>query len=200
MTEEVRGRIFEPFFTTKAAHGTGLGLSTVYGIVKQNGGCVWVYSEPGVGTTFKVYWPLSLEAVAEPHSQQPQVVELTGTETVLMVEDDQGVRGAAAQILRDAGYEVLVAASGPEALALFRQHDGPIQLLLTDVVMPAMSGRDLADDLALERPDMKVLFMSGYADNAIVHHGVLDPGVDLLDKPFMRTTLLGKVRMVLDRP
>jgi PAS domain S-box-containing protein len=198
MDAETRAHIFEPFFTTKEkGKGTGLGLSTVYGIVKQSGGNIWVYSEPGRGTTFKVYLP-RVDAPAADIKRRPVSVMATGSETVLLVEDEEAVRRLADRILRSAGYKVLTAAGGSEALLLCEKHDGVIDLLLTDVVMPHMSGRELAERLAKTSPKLKVLYMSGYTDNAIVHHGVLDPGTRFIGKPFAAAELTRKVREVLD--
>ena len=201
MTPEVRERIFEPFFTTKEkGKGTGLGLSTVYGIVKQSGGNIIVYSEPGLGTTFKIY--LSRVEEEENHLQRKDLdISLsTGNETILLTEDEQSVRELAARILRDRGYQVYEAPDGREALAIAQRHpERKIHLLLTDVVMPGMSGKELADRLKLSIPDIKVLFISGYTDNAIVHHGVLDKGVNFIQKPFTPESLARKLREVLDR-
>jgi PAS domain S-box-containing protein len=199
MNEQVRRQIFEPFFTTKEkGKGTGLGLSTVYGIVKQSGGNIWVYSEPNHGTTFKVYLPA---LASTPKSSEVKAAESPipgGSETVLLVEDEEVVRGLARQILEDAGYRVLVAHQGEEAIRLCIEHAKEIHLLLTDVVMPGAGGKEVADRLASLRPGIKVLFMSGYTDEAIVHHGVLDPNVKFIQKPFSPVALTKKVREVLD--
>jgi PAS domain S-box-containing protein len=195
---ETKAHIFEPFFTTKEkGKGTGLGLSTVYGIVKQSGGNIWVYSEPGRGTTFKVYLP-RVDAPATDLKRRPASVMATGSETVLVVEDEDAVRRLAERILRSAGYTVLAAASGGDALVLCEKQGEAIDLLLTDVVMPQMSGKELAERLAKTSPKLRVLYMSGYTDNAIVHHGVLDPGTRFIGKPFAAAELTRKVREVLD--
>ena len=201
MTPEVRERIFEPFFTTKEkGKGTGLGLSTVYGIVKQSGGNIWVYSEPGHGTTFKIYLPMVEEELDTLHGRDEADSSPMGSETVLLVEDEPLVRDLAHRILSQQGYKVLEAANGEEALCVAREHAGEkIHLLFTDVVMPQMGGKDLADQLKILRPDIKVLYASGYTDNAIVHHGVLERGTHFLQKPFSPKALSQKVREVLDR-
>jgi two-component system cell cycle sensor histidine kinase/response regulator CckA len=197
MDGATRERIFEPFFTTKEhGRGTGLGLSTVYGIVKQSGGSIWVYSEPGAGTTFKIYLPAAV-TVDRPQVAAPSG-SVKGTETILLVEDDEGVRKVANRILVRQGYTVLLTAGAADALALLGAHAGPIHMMLTDVVMPHMNGRELADRATAIRPDLKVLFMSGYTDDAIVHHGVLDPDTAFIEKPLSTEPLARKVREVLD--
>ena len=198
MDASTQAHIFEPFFTTKPfGKGTGLGLATVYGIVKQSGGFIWVYSEPGHGTTFKIYFPWaggSAERSAAALAAKPQ----QGTETVLVVEDAASVRSVMRQVLERYGYAVLEAPDGATALQLAAKHHGPIHLVLTDVVMPGVSGRQLADRLVRLRPGIKVLYASGYTDDAIIHHGLLEPGIAYLQKPFTRDALALKVRAVLD--
>ena len=197
MDAETRRRIFEPFFTTKEkGKGTGLGLATVYGIVKQTGGDIWVYSEPGRGTTFKLYFPRVSEPVVE--SGGPETPSAGGaSETILVVEDEKAVRDLTVRMLERLGYHLLTAASGAEAIAVSRAFSGTIHLLLTDVVMPNMSGRQLADELAVSRPDMKVLYLSGYTENTVLHHGVLDAKVEFLPKPFSREVLSRRIREIL---
>src|SRR5437773_1774151 len=199
MDEETQAHAFEPFFTTKPrGQGTGLGLAMVYGTVKQSGGFIWVYSEPGHGATFKIYLPrvdAPVEAAAPP---VPVERPPRGSETVLLAEDEPAVRTIAQQALERQGYTVLAAPSGADALALAAQHGATIHLLLTDVVMPGMSGRDLADRLTAQRPGIRVLYISGYTDNAIVRHGMLEPGLAYLQKPFRPDALVRKVRDVLD--
>ena len=199
MDAETRERIFEPFFTTKEkGKGTGLGLSTVYGIVKQHGGNIWVYSEPNLGTTFEVYLPRATRSDHGVERPPEPRTDLHGTETVLVVEDEPGVLELAARVLSRKGYRVLQASDGRSAQTVAGAHDGPIHLLLTDVVMPHADGRTLSEALQKARPALRTLFMSGYTDDAIVRHGVLAPGVHFLQKPFTINTLSQKVREVLD--
>lgn len=198
MDETTKTRIFDPFFTTKEkGKGTGLGLSTVYGIVKQSGGNVWVYSEAGRGTTFKVYLP-QFETGVKPETPAIEATIPRGSETILLLEDEEMVRSLARQILAGAGYKVVEASRGEEAIKLCTAQNGPIDLLLTDVVMPEMSGKEVADRVSQSNPLLKVLFMSGYTDEAIVHHGVLDANVQFIQKPFTPAGLATKVRQVLD--
>lgn len=197
MDPEMKARIFEPFFTTKeTGKGTGLGLSTVYGIVKQSDGYIWVYSEPGHGTTFKIYLP-QVDAAEEQLGELPPAVPKGGHETILVVEDEATVRNLVTTVLERQGYAVLQAPEGSEALEISEGHDGPIHLLLTDTVMPKMSGSELAAEIASRRPATKVLFMSGYTDDAIVR-GVISGGTAFLQKPFTPDTLIRKVREALE--
>ncbi len=190
--------IFEPFYTTKqAGKGTGLGLATVYGIVKQNGGFVWVYSEPGLGTTFKIYLPRVQSLDGEAPIAKLVESSPRGCETLLLVEDETSVRQASLQFLAQCGYTVLGAKDGEDALRISREHHGPIQLMITDVVMPRMGGPRLAETLADERPAMKVVFVSGYAENTVLQHGKIDVTTRFLRKPFSLKTLARKVREVL---
>jgi signal transduction histidine kinase len=201
MNPETMRRVFEPFFTTKeVGKGTGLGLSTVYGIVKQSDGYVSVDSEVGRGTTFKIYLPQVAEEVGEIEVSPAPSALLPGKETVLLVEDDDQVRSIAGMALEMSGYDVQVAASGGEALLLCERYESKIDLLLTDVVMPRMSGQELSNRLLKLRPGMRVLYMSGYSENAIIHHGVLEEGRDFIEKPFSPEALTRRIREVLDTP
>ncbi|MBZ0272744.1 PAS domain-containing protein [bacterium] len=199
MDIETQSHIFEPFFTTKTdGKGTGLGLAMVYGIVKQSGGNIWVYSEPDCGATFKVYLPRVEKTTSPVKRRLSQASVIPGTETVLVVEDEEGVRRLVERILSNAGYQVLSASNGGEALLLCEKHGTPIDLLLTDVVMPRMSGRELETRLASIRPGLKALYMSGYTDGAIAHHESLEPGTHFIGKPFTAAALTRKLREVLD--
>jgi CheY-like chemotaxis protein len=200
MSGEVKARIFEPFFTTKERGvGTGLGLATTYGAVHQAGGTIEVYSEVGIGTTFKIYLPRVEEEVVEPVEDDQAKVIPGGAETVLVVEDEDTLRTLCERILGDLGYQVMPARNGAEAIALAQGYDDRIDLLLTDVVMPGMNGAELATQLVLHHPEMQVLFMSGYTDDAIGKHGVLDEGVSFIGKPYTPSALARKVREVLDK-
>ena len=200
MDAETQARIFEPFFTAKEmGSGTGLGLATVYGIVKQSGGFIWVYSEPGQGATFKVYLPIVNEAPSEADRVAPSQIP-RGTETILLLEDSPAVRASVRESLKRYGYTVLEAANENVAIDIATKHRGPIDLLLTDMVMPAMSGRLVAEQLTPLRPQIRVLYMSGYAADAVVRQGVLRHGVAYLQKPFSPDTLARSVRNVLDAP
>jgi signal transduction histidine kinase/CheY-like chemotaxis protein len=200
MDVETQGRIFEPFFTTKPpGKGTGLGLSTVFGIIQQSGGNIWVYSELGTGTTIKIYLPRAEGSEDEPEEFAPPPT-LHGKETILLVEDQDEVRRVATTILRNYGYRVLSASNAGEALLACEKHLRAIDLLLTDVVMPQMSGPELSQRILAQRPDLKVLFMSGYADGAVVGHGILDSGTDYVQKPLLPEVLARRVRQVLDAP
>jgi CheY-like chemotaxis protein len=198
MDADTLARIFEPFFTTKArGKGTGLGLSTVFGIVQNAGGTVWPESEPGVGSTFKVYLP-AVTAEAESVALQPEAGTLRGTETILIAEDETSVRLVAAGILRRQGYHVLVSADVDDAQMIARKYRGAIELMLTDVVMPRLSGPELAVRIQAVRPEISVLYMSGYTDDSVMRHGLLDAGRPFLQKPFTPELLARKVREVLD--
>ncbi len=200
MDEETLRRIFEPFFTTKPeGQGTGLGLATVYGIVKQSDGYIWVYSELGHGTTFKIYLPRVDEVADAPTPADPLESAPRGDETILVVEDNPALREVIRQRLESNGYTVLLARDGDEALALAAARAGSIDLLLTDVVMPGLGGGELAQELCALRPGLRVLYMSGYTDGAIQHHGVLEEGAVLLEKPFTGEKLARAVRDALNR-
>jgi two-component system cell cycle sensor histidine kinase/response regulator CckA len=200
MPPEIMAHLFEPFFTTKEkGKGTGLGLSMVYGIVKQSGGHINCYSEPGRGTMFTIYLPMTRDRPDEVPSAAAEITASSGKETVLVVEDDAAVRGFTRDVLRREGYAVIEACGGEEALKTASAADFEVALLVTDVVMPRMGGRELARALSATHPQMKVLYVSGYTANAIVHHQILDAGLDFLQKPFGSRELLVKVREILDR-
>jgi signal transduction histidine kinase len=198
MDDETRSLAFEPFFTTKPkGSGTGLGLSTCYGIVQQNNGGIWLYSEPGKGTSVKVYLPVYESASIS--NGIPKAMELPrGTETILLVEDDPGIRYLITRLLQKTGYRVQVASNGSEALSVINGEPGIFHLLVTDVVMPLMGGKELADRVSEILPDIKILFMSGYTDDSIVHHGILEEGILFIQKPFTPGDFLRKVREALD--
>jgi two-component system, cell cycle sensor histidine kinase and response regulator CckA len=201
MDPATQARIFEPFFTTKKeGKGTGLGLATVYGIVKQSGGYVWVYSEPGRGTTFKIYLPRVFEASERGAPASLYPAGLRGTETVLLVEDDEELRKMTAEVLRRFGFDVMQVSSAEDALDLVETCGKPIHIVLTDLVLPRLTGRDLADQLAVTRPKIRVVFMSGYADQAAQHLGLLEVDQPFLSKPFTPDLLVRKLRDVLDAP
>jgi two-component system cell cycle sensor histidine kinase/response regulator CckA len=198
MTEEVRKNIFEPFFTTKKkGSGTGLGLSTVYGVVRQSGGWIWVYSEPGKGATFKLYFPRVRKERTHTETAPETAGSRRGVETVLVVEDEDNVRELACEVLESYGYRVLSADNGAAALKLAERFSGEIHLMLTDVVMPGMTGRELGERMKPLRPRMKVLYMSGYTENVIARQGVLEPGIAFISKPLTPEDLAAKVREVL---
>jgi CheY-like chemotaxis protein len=201
MDAATQARIFEPFFTTKAhGKGTGLGLATVYGIVKQSGGHIAVYSELGHGTSFKIYLPRLDDSAEPPRKPADPAAPLGGTETILLVEDERALRDLTSRILEPKGYTVLTAVDGEAAQAIVMSHIGPIHLVLTDVVLPGMSGSEVAAWIVRQRPGIQVLYMSGYTDDAIVHHGVLEAGMHFIEKPFTGLGLARKVRQLLDAP
>ena len=198
MDAQTQARIFEPFFTTKEkGKGTGLGLSTVYGIVKQSGGFIWIHSQPEKGTTFKVYFPRAEGDICKTAADRKLESRSSGAETVLVAEDEASVRALTCRILRERGYIVLEASNGKEALYAAEAYAGDIHLVLTDVVMPEMSGRILVSRLEAARPGIKALYTSGYTDDAIVHHGILDSNVAFIQKPFTMESLARKVREVI---
>ena len=201
MTREVQARAFEPFFTTRTTgQGTGLGLATVHGIVKQSGGHIWLYSEPGQGTTFKIHLPRE-DAPAEKETPAAAAAPPPrGSETVLLVEDEDSLREIVRECLEDAGYTVLDAGSGARALEASASHSGPLHLVITDVVMPGMGGREVVERLQAARPQVRALYMSGYTDDAMVLHGVMVADMAFLQKPFSAAALAAKVRQVLDAP
>ena len=199
MTADVVSHVFEPFFTTKpVGQGSGLGLSSVYGIVKQSNGYIWAYSEPGMGSTFKIYLPVPKEMPAA-LPREPEAVSPGGTETILIVEDEPDLRMLVARMLREMGYRALEAATGQEGLAILRQRAPAVDLVLTDIAMPVMNGRDLSDQVAREFPGLPVLFMSGYTDADIVARGLLEQGVPFIQKPFAPEAIAGHLRQALDR-
>jgi CheY-like chemotaxis protein len=201
MDAATRARVFEPFFTTKEpGKGTGLGLATVHGIVKQGGGYISLYSEPGKGTRFTIYLPRIDESTDAPAAITHSAPPPRGTETILVVEDEPAVRGIVRQVLERQGYQVLEVTDDESALDVASKHPGPIHLLLSDVVMPRMSGRVIADRFTKIRRDARILFVSGYTDDAIVHRGVLESHVQFLQKPFTPDALVRKVRHTLDQP
>jgi two-component system cell cycle sensor histidine kinase/response regulator CckA len=198
MTPEIRQRVFEPFFTTKGTgQGTGLGLATVYGIVQQSGGHIWLYSEAGIGTTFKIFLP-RVDEPREDRLSEPEERIAGGDETILVVEDDPAVRGLVEEVLKPTGYHVITAENGEVAIRTAEEWKGPIDLVLTDIVMPKMGGKEVADRLVVMRPGIKVMFMSGYTGNAIAQHGTLDAGVAFIQKPFTPDALCAKIRAVLN--
>jgi len=199
MDEDILSKIFDPFFTTKElGKGTGLGLATVYGIVKQHDGYIYAYSEKGKGTTFKIYLPACTKTKEEAESKSTGEALLQGHETILVVDDNASIRQLIAETLKPLGYNCLEAASGKEAIDILRQYGDKIHLLLTDVVMPGMSGRELAERIREERPEIKVIYMSGYTENVIARHGVLEPGINYISKPITPVRLAQKIRSVLD--
>jgi CheY-like chemotaxis protein len=199
MDQATQRRLFEPFFTTKEpGRGTGLGLATVYGIVTQSRGSLWVYSELGQGSTFKMYLPVTTEEVTAPVVVEVSPASLSGSETVLVVEDQIEARSVICETLRRRGYAVIEAANGPDAIVKGRQPEVAIDVMLTDVVMPGMGGRRVAEVIRATRPHLKVVYMSGYTDSAIVDHGILEPGVAFVQKPFATDALLRRIREVLD--
>ena len=198
MDDETLDRLFEPFFSTKGEKGTGLGLATVYGIVKQHNGNIYVYSEPEMGTTFKIYLPTAAETPEETEPVNASKPASKGGETILLVEDNDQVRQLGRTLLERQGYKMLVAENGEIALKILASHDGVVDLLFTDVVMPGMNGKELYEKAVQEYPDLKVLYMSGYTDNIIAHRGVLKKGIKMIQKPFSVDGLIAKIREVLD--
>lgn len=200
MDKETVAHIFEPFFTTKGlGEGTGLGLATVYGIVKQNNGFINIYSEPGHGSTFRIYLPRYQDTAGIKPDEKEAGQLSQGQETILLVEDEKSILDMTAILLEKQGYTVLTANTPGDAITLAEKHTYGIHMLITDVVMPDMNGRDLANTIARHCPDIKILYMSGYTANVIAHHGVLDEGVNFINKPFSLFSLSAKVREVLDK-
>jgi CheY-like chemotaxis protein len=195
MDRRTRERIFDPYFTTKA-HGTGLGLATVYGIIKQSGGHIWVYSEPGMGTTFKCHFPVAEGASPAVVEASPEPLAFDGTETILLVEDDPAVRPLIARIISSFGYTVIEAENGVEALEIVDRYDGPIDLVFTDVVMPTMNGRELSEQLAAKKPGIKVLFTSGYPADEVIRRGIADASSLFIEKPYVPDDLARKLREI----
>jgi len=199
MTEETKQKVFEPFFTTKdKGKGTGMGLATVYGIVKQNKAIVFVYSEPGKGTMFKIYWPTTEEKISTNIIENLTDKDLSGNEIILFVEDNEEIRNYAAASLKEFGYQVHVAENGAKALDLLINKKQKINLLVTDLVMPEINGKELSEKTKEALPDTKILFVSGYTDNHIVHSGELERDVNFLEKPYTVRNLLQKIRKILD--
>jgi len=198
MEKEVLEQIFEPFFSTKGSKGNGLGLATVYGIIKQHKGNIWVASNPEKGTTFTIYLPAFGKVFKEEKIDEVVSTDLKGTETILLVEDNEQVRTLTFSILKLQGYTVLAAAGGTEALEISASHNGSIDLLLTDVIMPDMNGKDLYERIIDKYPGIKVLYMSGYTGDVLAHHGILDQGIQFIQKPFRVTDLAAKIRRIFD--
>jgi two-component system cell cycle sensor histidine kinase/response regulator CckA len=196
MDAETQSHLFEPFFTTKpVGHGTGLGLSTVYGIVKQSGGYIWVYSELGVGTTFKIYFPRIDDEVAEVAPEESEAAPAErGSETVLLVEDEEALREVMREVLEDTGYTVLTARDGVDAIRVSNAHPRPIHVMVIDLMLPGMGGRSAALEITAARPDLKTLYISGYSTEAVLHHGMLSRGSAFLSKPFTSAGLLRSLR------
>jgi CheY-like chemotaxis protein len=192
--------LFEPFYSTKGEKGTGLGLATVYGIIKQHEGNIWVYSEKGIGTTFKIYLPVPPKSKIQFDAAEAGLGEFDGTETILIAEDNESVRILAHDILKRCGYKILLAENGIAALKALRSYGDSVDLLLTDVIMPEMNGKALFAQAATQIPNLKVLYMSGYTDDIILNHGVLEKGAPLIQKPFSANALSSKVRKILDEP
>jgi len=200
MDIETMAKIFEPFFTTKGpGQGTGLGLSTAYGIVKQSKGYIWAYSEPGKGTTFKVYFPRAKAGAKSEEYSTADILPAGGSETVLVVEDDEILRALTVAVLESAGYEVFEVPNAEEAIGIVEKHLKSIDVVLTDVVLPGMSGRKLSQQLVALRPNMKIILMSGYAPELIERYGPLEPGISLIEKPFTRSSLLEAVSAILGK-